>query len=152
MTLSIYRARSSMPIRSSGMTSKAFALAIAFTLAACGSKPAANHPQPPGGTDAPGTLSGTVHFVGTPCPSPGRPPCDGPMPGYELTVLAADGTTVVTKTTTGDDGAFSLELPPGSYVILTQAGPRSTDQKRNEVTVARDALAHLDLTVDTGVR
>lgn len=136
------------------MTSKASSLLLGFALAlaACGGKPAPNHPAPPGGADAPGTLTGSVHFIGTPCPAPAEPPCDGPMRGYDVSVLAADGTTVVTTVTTGDDGTFTVELPAGDYVIVTPAGPMPTDQKRNAVTVAHDALAHLDLVVDTGVR
>jgi hypothetical protein len=132
-------------------TIRPFALALVLALAACGGKKPPNT-TPPGGTDAPGTLSGTVHFVGTPCATPNGPPCDGIYPGYVVKVLAADGTTEVATATTGADGTFSLELPPGHYVILTQAGLQATDTKSTEVDVSRDALATVDLTVDTGVR
>src|SRR5690349_3619416 len=126
-------------------------ISLAFlALAACGSKSKAPDTTPPGGKDAPGTLAGTVHFVGTPCVSSEGPPCDGAYPGYEVSIFAADGTTLVTKTTTDADGAFSLELPPGDYVILTPAGPMPTDQKRTEVTISRDALQQVELVVDTG--
>ena len=134
------------------MYARSVSLAFLLALAACGSTSKGPDTTPPGGSDAPGTLSGTVHFVGSPCVSSEVPPCDGAYPGYEVSIFAADGTTLVTKTTTGDDGAFSLDLPPGNYVILTQAGPMPTDQKRTEVTVSRDALSQVELTVDTGVR
>ena len=131
------------------MTSKAFAALL--VLAACGSSPKPQ-PQPPGGADASGTLTGTIYAIGPACDTTKTPSCDSPMTGYEVTILAADGTTAVTTATTGDDGTFSVELPPGKYVVLTHTGLRLTDEKRTEVTVSRDALAHLDLTIDTGVR
>ncbi|HEU0036152.1 MAG TPA: hypothetical protein VFQ53_36315 [Kofleriaceae bacterium] len=109
------------------------------------------HTTPPGGA-ATGTLTGTVSFVGTPCEEPKGPPCDGAMPNYEVVVYAADGTTVAGKAKTGADGTFSLDLPAGTYVIFTQAGIKDTDRARQDVTVSRDALAKVELRVDTGVR
>ena len=126
-------------------------LTLAFLLAACASKPALQ-PQPPGGADAKGTLTGTVHFVGTPCPAPSGPPCDGVYPGYEVIVYADDGKTVAGKATTAADGSFDLELRPGTYAIFTQAGLMATDRKRTDVVVHRDALATVALVIDTGVR
>jgi hypothetical protein len=107
---------------------------------------------PPGGSPGSGTLSGTVSFVGTPCPQPKGPPCDGAYPNYEVVVYAADGTTEVSRTRTGADGTFSLDLPEGRYAIFTQAGPMEKDRARTDVTVSRDALAQVSLRVDTGVR
>lgn len=107
---------------------------------------------PPGGNPGTGTLSGTVSFVGTPCPQPKGPPCDGAYPSYEVVVYAADGTTEVARTRTGTDGTFSLDLPEGKYAIFTQAGPMEKDRARTDVTVSRDALAKVALRVDTGVR
>ena len=109
-------------------------------------------PAPPGGSPGSGTLSGTVSFVGTPCPQPKGPPCDGVYPNYEVVVYAADGTTEVARTRAGADGTFSLDLPEGRYAIFTQAGPMEKDRARTDVTVSRDALARVSLRVDTGVR
>lgn len=134
------------------MTSKAFSLLLAITLAACGSKPAPQQPQPPGGADATGTLTGTIQSIGPACAPSSAGSCDNPMAGYEITILASDGTTAVTTVKTGDDGTYSVELPPGNYVLLTHSGLRLTDEVRTNVTVSRDALARVDLTVDTGVR
>src|SRR4051812_49399188 len=97
-------------------------LMLALLLAACGPKPAPSAAQPPGGNPGGGTLTGTVAFVGSPCPTPNGPPCDGPYPNYEVVVYTSDGTTVAGKTTTKADGTFSLELPPGKYVVFTQSG------------------------------
>lgn len=130
------------------------ALAFALVLAACGAKQPTSpgDKMPPGGAAASGTLTGSVSFVGKPCPEPGPPPCDGAYPDYEVIVYAADGTTVAGKAKTGPDGKFTLDLPAGTYVIVTQAGPTADDQKRTEVTVNRDAMATVTLAVDTGVR
>lgn len=128
-------------------------LVLAVELAACGSASTqgALDGKSPSGTDT-GTLSGTVSFVGTPCPEPKGPPCDGVYPGYDVVVRTKDGKTVVGKVTSGVDGTFAIDLPAGAYVILTQAGLTEADQRRNEVTVSRDALAKVALQIDTGVR
>jgi hypothetical protein len=133
---------------------RSLTLTIAVLLAACGGKQQTSpgDKTPPGGANASGTLSGSVSFVGTPCPEPGPPPCDGAYPDYEVIVYAADGTTIAGKAKTGADGKFTLDLAPGAYVIFTQAGPMPDNKQRTEVTVSRDALATVTLSVDTGVR
>jgi len=133
---------------------RSLTLTIALLLAACGGKQSTSpgNQTPPGGANATGTLSGSVSFVGKPCPQPGPPPCDGAYPDYEVVVYAADGKTAAGKAKTGADGKFTLDLPPGNYVILTPAGPMPDNQKRTELTVSRDALATVTLSVDTGVR
>ena len=129
-------------------------LTVAVLLAACGAKQPTSpgDKTPPGGAAASGTLSGTVGFVGKPCPDPGPPPCDGAYPDYEVIVYAADGKAVAGKAKTGADGKFTLGLPAGTYVIFTPAGPAPSSPKRTEVTVNRDALSEVTLSVDTGVR
>ena len=107
---------------------------------------------PPGGSPGEGTLNGKVTFVGKPCQQASGPPCDGPYPGYEVVVFAADGITEVARTRTGPDGIFDLTLKEGDYVIYTQAGPMASNRARTAVHVARDALAQVALRVDTGVR
>jgi hypothetical protein len=126
-------------------------LAILICFTACASKPAPTT-TPPGGSQASGTLSGTVSFVGTPCPEAKGPPCDGAYPDYEVVVYAKDGQTVAGKVKTGADGKFSLDLPAGDYVIVTPAGMTPDATKRTEVKISRDALSSVTLTVDTGVR
>jgi len=124
-----------------------FAILVVCALAACHTK---QDPMPPAAK--PGTIAGKVSFVGTPCQTPGGASCDGPRAGYEVVVLAKDGTTVVAKTTSGQDGAYTIEVPPGDYTILTEAGLPAVPKKRNDVTVTSGAVATLDLTIDTGIR
>jgi hypothetical protein len=124
----------------------AFSLIVLLALAACQPK---MDPQMPAAQ--PGTLSGKVTFVGSPCQAPGAG-CDGPMAGYDVVVLAKDGATVVAKTKTDATGAYTVEVPAGEYTILTPAGLPMIPKKRNDVTVGAGAVATLDLTVDTGIR
>ena len=132
---------------------RSLVLTVTVLLAACGAKqPTSPGDKTPPGGAASGTLSGTVGFVGKPCPEPGPPPCDGPYADYEVVVYAADGATVAGKAKTGADGTFTLGLPAGTYVIFTQTGPMPDNKKRTEVTVSRDALSTLALSVDPGVR
>ena len=125
-------------------------LVIVLALVACSSSSKSS--STPTTAAAGGTLAGKVTFVGTPCPQPSGPPCDGPYPGYKLVVYAEDGTTVAGETVTAADGTFTLSLPEGKYVIFTQAGLGENDRRRTDVAVARDAVATVDLSVDTGVR
>lgn len=134
------------------MLHRSLILSAIALLTACGAKQSPGDKTPPGGAAASGTLSGTVGFVGKPCPEPGPPPCDGPYADYEVVVYAADGTTVAGKAKAGADGKFTFGLPAGTYVIFTQAGPMPDSKKRTEVTVSRDALSAVTLSVDTGVR
>ena len=96
-------------------------------------------------------MTGIVHFIGTPCANP-APGCDGPMPGYEVRVLAKDGKTLVTSATTDAAGRYTVSVPAGDYTIFTQRGLRTEDLERHDVTASAGATTTLDLTVDTGVR
>src|SRR5262249_57137487 len=108
-----------------------------------------------------GTLTGIVNFVGMPCMT--KAPdgqlveqhgsgCSGPMAGYEVTVVAKDGKTVVATTKTDASGVYTFALPAGDYTIFTQRGLRATDLQRNDAHVTIGNTTKLDLTVDTGVR
>lgn len=102
-------------------------------------------------TVATATLSGAVHTTGAACAQP-KPGCEGPAAGYEVVVLAKDGTTVVAKTKTDAEGHYTVMVPGGDYTIITQAGMTKAETKRNDVTVAANAAATLDLSVDSGAR
>ena len=124
------------------------ALFICFVIAACNSKTGSPGPTPPGGTAAHGTLAGKVNFIGgTPCP---EDKCD--HTGYEVVIYQADGKTVAGTTKTDADGKFTLDLPAGKYVIITQAGMMPDAKVRTDVTVSRDALSTVELRYDDGVR
>jgi len=108
-------------------------------------------PQPlPKPADA--MVAGKVTFVGVPCPeSSAEPTCDGPKVGYEVTVLAKDGTTVIAKATTDDAGMYTVKLPAGDYTIVTTGGI-PPQPSRHDFTVAAGATATMDLRIDTGIR
>jgi hypothetical protein len=125
-----------------------FTLLLLFAAAACTHAPHKDIVKP---ATQKGTISGSVHFVGTACEEP-KPGCDGPMADYEVKILAKDGATVVASTKSDATGHDTIEVPTGDYTIETQSGPQDTDKKKTDVTVAANATATLDLTVDTGVR
>ena len=89
-----------------------------------------------------------VEVEGQPCP-------DQPASGVQVTVAGPSstdplslGATVATGTT-GDDGRFRIEVPPGSYVVTAAAG-MSCDVIA--VTVGEGAEVTVDVTCDTGIR
>jgi hypothetical protein len=113
---------------------------------------ACHHPAtPPAPPLPPASVTGIVHFMGTPCANP-APGCDGPMAGYEVRVLAKDGKTLVASATTDAAGRYTVSVPAGDYTIFTQRGIRAEDLERHDLTVTSGATTTLDLTIDTGVR
>jgi len=100
-----------------------------------------------------GTLTGSVHRVGVACAQTTAfdKACDGPAGGYEVTVLAKGGTSVVATTTADSAGNYTLALPPGSYTIFTPGGI-SGEQHRSDVEITPNSTMKLDLTIDHGVR
>jgi hypothetical protein len=105
--------------------------------------------------DKVGVLEGTVYFVGVPCPltyPPPGPPCDGPLPDFEVIVFHRDGSTEAAWTRTDERGDYRVVLPEGEYVILTQNGINELFIVINEATVASGAVTTLHLTIDTGIR
>lgn len=126
----------------------ALALAVAFALAAC--LPNAASPSPAGIR-----VDGHAH-AGPTCPvsRPSDPACaDRPVAGAVLVVTRADGTEVV-RATTGVDGAFSLDLPPGAYVLVPQpaTGLLGTARSQPFTVPAAGTPAPLDVAYDTGIR
>ena len=134
---------------------KTFLALLLSITAACSPKPAPQKPTPPGGADAKGTLTGTVKQVGGPACATPAPECaddNKVAANYEVTIYQPDGTTVADKTTTGADGTFSVDLPPGKYLILTPGGMPGQPEARTEVEVSRDALSKVELSLDNGPR
>src|SRR5262249_18092023 len=108
-----------------------------------------------------GTLTGIVNFVGMPCMT--KAPdgqlveqhgsgCSGPMAGYEVTVVAKDGKTVVATTKTDASGVYTLALPAGDYTIFTQRGIHPENQQPTDATVTIGNTTKLDLMIDAGIR
>src|SRR5256885_1638945 len=117
-----------------------FTMMLLLAAVACTHPPRRDIAKP---VAAKGTISGSVHFVGTACETP-APGCAGPMADYEVKILAKDGTTVVASTKSDASGHYTIEVPAGDYTIETQAGAQDTDKKKTDVTVAANATATLD--------
>lgn len=85
-----------------------------------------------------------VAQAGSPCP-------DRPWQG-RVQVLGLDGVSVEGTTSTDKQGAFSIDLAPGRYLItpLTPDGPPSA--KLRHVTVMTGAYTSVELSVDSGIR
>jgi hypothetical protein len=82
---------------------------------------------------------------GSPCP-------DEPLGGVEVRALA-DG-EVTAQTTSGEDGRFELELPPGRYTLEAVVGPDGPGMfaKPVAVTVTAGAFVEVVVPVDSGIR
>jgi len=76
-------------------------------------------------------------------------PCDGPAPGITLTFTHAG----VAKTTrTDQDGAYRVELPPGSYAVRTSSKPFGEVPSPASVHVRAGHSDKIDFVIDTGIR
>jgi hypothetical protein len=123
------------------------ALVAAVVVAAAGC-------QAPAG-DARGHVSG-VALAGPTCPVVTDPPQSGcedrPVADATLLVVSQEGDEVA-RVTTGDDGRFTLDLPPGVYEVRPQPvdGIMGT-APAVRVTVATDEPAEVTIAYDTGIR
>lgn len=62
--------------------------------------------------------------------------------------------TEVTRFTTGKDGRFTIDLPPGDYTIMLKLdtpSPFPRGESAN-VTVTADAYVDVSMDLDTGIR
>lgn len=82
---------------------------------------------------------------GSPCP-------DEPVGGVEVRALT-DGEAIA-QTTSGGDGRFELELPPGRYTLEAVVGPDGPGMfgKPVAVTVTAGAFIEVVVPVDSGIR
>lgn len=82
---------------------------------------------------------------GSPCP-------DEPVEGVEVRALT-DGEAIA-QTTSGEDGRFELELPPGRYTLEAVVGPDGPGMfaKPVAVTVTAGAFVEVIVPVDSGIR
>ncbi len=82
------------------------------------------------------------------CPAVISDPSCAPVPGpAHIELVRADGTTAA-QGDAGDDGGFSVSVPPGSYSV-NAPGCRTSP---NAVTLAPGAAASVDVLCDTGIR
>jgi hypothetical protein len=82
---------------------------------------------------------------GSPCP-------DEPLGGVEVRALANG--EAIAQTTSGEDGRFELDLPPGRYTLEAVVGPDGPGMfsKPVAVTVTAGAFVEVVVPVDSGIR
>jgi Carboxypeptidase regulatory-like domain len=82
---------------------------------------------------------------GSPCP-------DEPLGGVEVRALANGEAKA--QTTSGEDGRFELDLPPGRYTLEAVVGPDGPGMfsKPVAVTVTAGAFVEVVVPVDSGIR
>jgi hypothetical protein len=108
-----------------------------------------------GGDDAASSsgVRGQV-LLGPTCPvvQEGSPCPDEALGGVEVRALA-DGEAMA-QTTSGEDGRFELELPPGRYTLEAVVDPDGPGlfAKPVAVTVTAGAFVEVVVPVDSGIR
>jgi len=116
------------------------------------------------------TSTPTADATSTPSPEPTPPPAATPTAvvstasGIEAGVPCPDkpweGVVAVedlsgrqvTRTTTDAEGRFSIELPPGEYVLVTLTDGFLPAPANLTITVVADQVTHAELLLDSGIR
>lgn len=106
-------------------------------------------PTPPSG------IRGTV-LLGPTCPVGGEPGEDNPVPcvtAYAASLVVVDSeSAVVARITSGNDGKFQVELPPGDYVVTPSTGADTYPIAQPvSVTVSPGTYADVEINYDTGI-
>lgn len=114
---------------------------------------ACSQPSPSGGRVGPGSGIEGVVKIGPMCPVERL---DSPCPDRPIrsvVTVARDGESVAT-TRSGKDGRFRLALPPGTYVVraIPDGGAPPPSGRPVTVEVTAGAFAHVDITLDSGIR
>ncbi|MET0802133.1 MAG: carboxypeptidase-like regulatory domain-containing protein [Actinomycetota bacterium] len=124
--------------------SSALALVFVLGIAACSAD------SPTKAERLVGTVRGTV-LSGPRCPVvvAGSPCPDRPWIG-EVSASTVDG-EVVSSVQTGRDGAFMLDLAPGTYLLTALATAPGRGSSRTVEVVANEPVS-VTLQVDTGIR
>jgi hypothetical protein len=72
---------------------------------------------------------------------------------YPLVVLSHDGKREITRITAGSNGNYRIALPPGDYILDAAGRTRGhLRAKPQPFTIVSNQTAHVDMTVDTGIR
>lgn len=112
---------------------------LALVLAACGSVHRAGEPSPP--TDA-GVAIVHGHIAWPDCPS-SAPTC---RPLNDVPIHFADAAANRTFTAASDaSGSYSIQLPPGSYIVIAGNADRSPYQR--QLRVQRGEVVTMDLSI-----
>lgn len=107
-------------------------------------------PAPPSG------IKGTV-LLGPTCPVESSPGANDPVPcltPYAATLVVLDNEGVkVATVTSGADGKFQVNLPPGDYVVTPETGTDSYPIAQPlSVTVSAGIYTEIEVNYDTGIR
>jgi hypothetical protein len=109
--------------------------------------------------DTPAPLSGIKGTVllGPTCPVEASPGDNNPVPcltPYAATLVVLDNEGVKVATiTSGADGKFQVDVPPGDYVVAPETGSDSYPiAQPQSVTVASGAYTEIQVNYDTGIR
>jgi hypothetical protein len=107
-------------------------------------------PPPPSG------IKGTV-LLGPTCPVEASPTDTNPVPcltPYAATMAVLDNEGVKVATiTSGGDGKFQIDLPPGDYVVTPESGTDTYPiAQPQSVTVATGVYTEIQVNYDTGIR
>jgi hypothetical protein len=121
--------------------------ACALALAGCSTAPAVTPSLQ--ATDGPSGIAGVV-LVGPECRRPTEAsPCLVPYQA-RLVILDPDG-RIVGDVTSGPDGTFRIELPPGDYVVQPSPGgdpyPRA---EARSVTVVSGEMSEVEIDYERG--
>ena len=135
------------------LRSRAAALAVAVgvlaLVVACGPTLSGNGDLIDQTPQLPSGVRGTVLLCpGLPDPASTAQPCDTPYKA-QLAILDGDG-KVVTRVTSGDDGRFQLDLPPGEYTLAPQNGDPYPTAPSMPVIVVAGQYTDIQVNYDSG--
>ncbi len=70
-----------------------------------------------------------------------------------ISILAADGRTLVTNVKINSDGTYTVNLPPGVYVVnIARSGIDRAKNLPKTITIESGKTVQLDIDIDTGIR
>lgn len=104
----------------------------------------------------PSGIRGTV-LLGPTCPGGQDPGANDPVPcvtsyAAMLVILNSDGVRV-TEVSSGADGKFQVDLPPGEYVVTPVSGADTYPIAQPvSVTVSSGGFVDVEINYDTGIR
>lgn len=103
----------------------------------------------------PSGIRGMV-ILGPTCPTGNEPGGNEPVPcltTYAAQLVIVDGdNVVVTRTSSGADGRFEVQLPPGEYVVTPAPGDPYPIAQPIPVSVGAGEFVEVEINYDTGIR
>jgi hypothetical protein len=128
-------------------------LVLALSVIACDDIGAPGFETP----SAPSGIQGVV-VLGPTCPgAESTPGANDPVPcvtPYSAQLVVLDGeNAVAARVTSGADGTFRIDLPPGDYIVTPASGTDSYPIANPvSVTVVNGQYVHVEVNYDTGIR